>query len=78
MSAKEMFEKLGYEEEHHISYIKFIKKLEQNCCDDVKELQIWFYQSDESFGKIGGMITMEELQAINKQAEELGWLGEDK
>lgn len=72
-SAKEMFEELGYEGEHHISYIKFIKKIEQNCCDDVKELQIWFYQIDESFEKIGGLITMEELQAINQQVKELGW-----
>ena len=73
MSAKEMFEKLGYEEEHHISYIKYTKKLNQNCCDDVSELRICFYQCEESFEKIGNSITLEELQAINKQVEELGW-----
>lgn len=73
MTAKEMFEKLGYKQEYHISYLKYYREIQQNCCDDVNKSQIWFDPIDESFEKIGGLITMEELQAINKQIEELGW-----
>lgn len=72
MSAKEMFDKLGYKQEHHISYIKYYKEVEQ-CCGDPVEIQIWFYQIDECFEKNREVITMEELQAINKQVKELGW-----
>ena len=76
MTAKEMFEALGYEQEYHFSYIKYYKKLKQNCCDDVDRLEIWIYQIDETFEKIGGLITMQELKAINQQCKELGWLDE--
>lgn len=73
MSAKEMFEKLGYKKEHRISYIKYYKEVEQ-CYGGPVETQIWFYQINECFEKNREVITMEELQAINKQIEELGWL----
>ena len=73
MEAKEMFEKLGYKREYRISYIKYYKEVEQ-CCGDLVEIQIWFYQIDKCFEKNREVITMEELQAINKQVEELGWL----
>lgn len=76
MKADEMFEKLGYKVEHHIAYIKYNQEIKQNCCDDVKELQIWFYPFDETFEKVGGLITLEELQAINEKVKELGWLNE--
>jgi hypothetical protein len=72
MTAKEMFEELGYKQEHHISYIKYYKEVEQ-CYGDPVEIQIWFYQIDECFEKNREVITMAELQAINKQVEELGW-----
>ena len=75
VSAKEMFEKLGYKQEHHISYIKYCKEVEQ-CCGDLVEIQIWFYQIDECFEKNREVITMEELQAINQQVKELGWLND--
>lgn len=72
MSAKEMFEELGYKQEYHISYIKYCKEVKQ-CCDDPVEIQIWFYQIDECFEKNREVITMAELKAINKQVSELGW-----
>lgn len=77
MNANEMFKELGYKKELHISYIIYFKKIKQNCCDDIKEYSIWFYQDSESFEKIGGLIILEELQAINKKVEELGWLEGD-
>ena len=39
----------------------------------VTKAAIIIAKPDESFEKIGGIITMEELQAINKQVSELGW-----
>ena len=72
MTAKEMFEKLGYEyketnDEDEIRYksksgafiICFYKAMQQVYC---------YTKNDEPFG-----IDVNELQAINKQVEELGW-----
>lgn len=64
MTAKEMFEKLGYEEDFHFTYIKYYNKKEDR--------YIWFYQETETI-EIQFDITMELLKAINKQIEELGW-----
>ena len=78
MSAKEMFEKLGYIEnndrEDCLRYtIKgFIGQI----------VEIRFYLDTKRFAKqgydddIAYLITLEELQAINKQVEELGWNNE--
>ena len=80
MKADEMFKKLGYEKcsaiddeeditfsrrtEKHIEYIIFDKLVKSvstwrvcNCCNTIQ------YRA----------INMEELQAINKKCEELGW-----
>lgn len=70
MKAKEMFEKLGYEK----------------ICDDVnyiiynfeEHFEIRFYKPQQEFSiyyndEIYNTIDVEELQAINKQIEELGW-----
>ena len=67
MEAKEMFEKLGYR------YMKSLSNKEH----------IWYRnsrtKSEIVFNLIGKSIsndyaiTLEELQAINKQVEELGW-----
>lgn len=84
MTAKEMFEKLGYEyidtkfgpyyqDDRNISKgefkeISFIEK------DDV-----CYHTVKASYGNgIPKDITMDELNAINKQCEELGWLEEEK
>lgn len=71
MSAKEMFENLGYKREVHISCIMYIKNEEYYSKD---EQRIIFYQDTETIIKpYTDGINMEELQAINKQVEELGW-----
>lgn len=70
MSAKEMFERLGY-------------KLIQNDVNWLiysfnNKFKIMFYKPQQDFKiecleNIYNTIDMEELQAINKQVEELGW-----
>lgn len=75
MSAEEMFEKLGYigysEEHSAILYINI-----------TTDERIWFDSTDKTIEKFyqpsafiikSKDITLEELQAINKQVEELGW-----
>ena len=83
MKAREMFEKLGYEQrvnnESHIVYMKY-EYLDFN---KSKEYIIEFHNKDKSLEKfseythihlIGSeTIKIKELQAINKQIEELGW-----
>ena len=75
MSAKEMFEKLGYEytkDDELIIYKRKINDFESN---------IYFYIKLKIFWKTNGMgnelaFTYKELQAINQQVRELGWLDE--
>ena len=74
MTAKEMFEKLGYE---HIISNKFPNEIKYKYLDDYitfdfEDKTIWRGEDYDSAG-----ITMEELKAINKQIEELGWLEGD-
>lgn len=82
MTAKEMFEKLGYE-------YKFVKG---DCCEDTIQYfnlyrtKIGNYPilPNIQFNLIGKCIVINDvkficielLQAINKQIEELGWLDE--
>ena len=83
MTAKEMFEKLGY------TY-QYINNYKYNCEDVVLYTheksgviiqfnlfsQVVVYQIDNKFKeytKIGLFITKELIQAINKQIEELEW-----
>ena len=75
MLAKEMFEKLGYKQEIIDEQLIYsAKDLQANI-----EYQIIFYLDDRSFEAItdnfihANNINMKELQAINKQCEELGW-----
>ncbi|MDY2804539.1 MAG: hypothetical protein SOT91_04160 [Bacilli bacterium] len=83
MTAKEMFEKLGYKQEkskNTICYsIKFVITeicyIEFNLVDKtINSCRI----SDSPFSPSrDAEISFEELQAINKQVEELGWNKED-
>ena len=83
MTAKEMFEKLGY------TY-QYINNYKDNCEDVILYIHeksgviiqfnlishVVVYQIDNKFKeykKIGLFITKELIQAINKQIEELGW-----
>lgn len=72
MSAKEMFEKLGYKQEIYISSIFYGEDSEDS------GYYIAFDKLNKSINinKYINEITIEELQAINEQVKELGWLDE--
>ena len=71
MSAKEMFEKLGYKQVNNdINYLIYD-------LDGVFKLKFYKPQQDieiEVIEDTYNTLDVEELQAINKQVEELGWL----
>lgn len=78
MTAKEMFEKLGYEIQY-ISKNQVVYKQEhsfgackQIIINDLPNTNRGFYVN-YSVENQGGYISFKELQAINKQVEELGW-----
>lgn len=83
-NAKEMFEQLGYkldEQEDYLIYWKIAKEQQSNRYYRQNEIQIEFnltyktiekrelFNTDEN----SNIITLRELQAINKQIEELSW-----
>lgn len=80
MTAKEMFEKLGYNELiKHKSYMFYIKPLKEIVEYENDEIHLEFNFTNKQIVKTYGDdnsvygITIDELQAINKQVEELGW-----
>ena len=78
MSAKKMFEKLGYSWKEENSYISFTKVYWKHWVFQSK-ITIWFWkplQKISIYDKEYIDLTLEELQAINKQMEELGWLND--
>ena len=76
MTAREMFERLGYrciKSNNSIWYI--------NDSDEENYRSVEFYFCDCTFDAIGNygdplMVNVKELEAINKQCEEIGWLEE--
>ena len=79
MTAREMFEKLGYEERKHENYIRYVGKFFvsdwYNILFDLERKTIYpNITSDSPFTPAEPLeISVDLLQAINKQAEELGW-----
>ncbi len=73
MSAKEMFEKLGYEYKNYAGYISYQKELNDSnvyfISFDPKNKTVTKHQMSDKYLRI----TINELQAINKQISELGW-----
>jgi len=69
MSADEMFKELGYEKtkanEYWIIYKNFRKDIDFNLKH--KTIEVESQMQSEEFN-------MQELQAINKKVEELGWM----
>ena len=75
MSAKEMFEELGYDyfnnglritlQNYEISECKLIEF-------NLKERKMWLADDSEETFKL----SLKEIKAINKQVEELGWFNE--
>ena len=83
-SAKELFKRLGYkldEQEDYLIYWKLAKKQQVNYYHTQNEIQIEFnltYKTIEKrelfhIDEDNTIITLRELQAINKQIEELNW-----
>lgn len=74
MTAKEMFKKLGYRRSTDIDVIKYSKKLDDTFCWS----EVMFYLLEKEIvlddGYEAYIITYALLNAINKQAEELGWI----
>lgn len=68
MTAKEMFEELGYDLVETTPYMMYYYNEENN-------IYIWFYNSETI--EIVNEFTLDILKAINKQVEELGWNKED-
>lgn len=76
MSAKEMFEQLGYgqiigtKEKYSYEFIQYRNNKEQRWITfEFENVNCGVY--DDPVEPMN--ITMQELQAINKQCEELGW-----
>lgn len=67
MTADEMFEELGYNKSEYDNSIVFDKRL----------IEIYFFKAEKTFCGVEAFqskdFTMEELKAINKKCEELGW-----
>lgn len=72
MSAKEMFEKSGYFFEEYNGYIRYLGVRDREVLFDITDKHIRI--SDDGYDAI--WIGVEELNAINKQVKELGWLNE--
>lgn len=92
MNAKEMFEKLGYKLNHgmvygtyYFDYIKEKDKIKLDGKTYYFRSRIHFDHELKAVSKVCypqewygiNMITALELQAINKQMEELGWLDKE-
>jgi hypothetical protein len=73
MSAKEMFEELGYEQDTKNNVIYYFKKIHIPKSCIVYSIN---FITDKKEIFISKNIDMEELKAINKQVEELGWNNE--
>ena len=74
MTAREMFEKLGYEVLELFGYVcvRYKKKQRPNSEWDYGR-EINFRRSDKSY-TIYGTVTLELNQAITQQMKELGWI----
>lgn len=73
-TADELFEELGYKKfnkKHDFENIKYYKNDDNILYFDEKDKS--FYKSGE-YDSMCDDITMQELQAINKKVEELGWI----
>lgn len=68
MSAKEMFEELGYVEDEKRTSMCAIKVYE-----NIKTGHRIYFDYDKKIDYWGAIIDLTLLKAINKQIEELGW-----
>lgn len=73
MTAKEMFEELGYEYCKYYNRDKIIQYYNEK--EDVQFL-FWIAEQEFSVSEYGELknITVDEFKDIQKQIEELGWI----
>lgn len=78
-TADEMFEELGYEKFYSINNIDNVPNDICYCTDEFKIKFNMIYKAIDFEKKKAhySSITMQELQAINKKCQELGWIKED-
>ncbi len=69
MTAKEMFEELGFDLVETTPYMVYYHN-EEN------DIYIWFYNNGKTI-EIVNEFALDTLKAINKQVSELGWNKED-
>ena len=67
-SAKELFEELGFDLVETTPYM-------MHYYNEENDVYIWFYNNSKTI-EIVNEFTLDILQAINQQVNELGWLGE--
>lgn len=74
MSAEEMFKKLGYKKTHdELGFlIDYYRIRETKYIAETEYIEFNLIYKQMYFGN--RMITVEELNAIKKQCEELGWI----
>ena len=73
MSAKEMFEELGYEyKPSHITRYRYEKITDEHIYNFIFNEKMKVFSKTCDYGKTH--IEAIELKAINKQIEEIGWL----
>lgn len=80
MNADEMFEEMGYEkiERDRLKNIIFTNGNKKFYFHKIhKKIKCVEYDKEEKT-YIEGYFTMQELQAINKKVEELGWIEKEK
>ena len=75
MSAKELFEELGYEQEILENYFNRFIRYKKDAKRIVfrNDKKIIPYEDYGDMGEDGTLLDMNELKAINKQISELGW-----
>lgn len=80
-TADEMFEKLGYEkiDKKGLKHIQYVRQINKNTKENItfhktfKKVEVYFYDY-EDYEELTKPIAMQELKAINKKVEELGWI----
>lgn len=73
MTAKEMFEKLGYEEREETTSMNCIKSYINKSI-----MHIIYFDDDKTIDIECRIMDMDLLKAINKQVEELRWTNPDR
>lgn len=79
--ADKMFIELNYKKHENEEIVWFQKKINEQTFKDIIfdlekktiNIEISYYDNYGDLLKIEGTLTLEELQAINKKVEELGW-----